>query len=281
MRRLALALLAVAVAGGCSCQSVETCKAGQTTGAQPLTPTPDAGLLAYAHAHNDYEHPRPLEDALAAGFHSVEADVYYADGRFDVRHGALDGAKGTLEGLYLAPLQEKVTARGSVLGDGERFTLWIDFKDSDSRITEALRTLLAKYPMLSRADEAGITEGPVTIALTGDAGAKGRYADSPAPRFAFRDSNDFHPEDPPADLRWRYYALSWGTYVPWNGDGAPSAEAERRLGCLAANAHASGRKLRLYGAPDKPAVWEQQVRFGVDFIGTDKLEALSALLAGK
>ena len=29
-----------------------------------------------AHAHNDYEHARPLHDALARGFGSVEADIW-------------------------------------------------------------------------------------------------------------------------------------------------------------------------------------------------------------
>src|SRR5262249_1980163 len=38
--------------------------------AQPL-PTP----LIHAHAHNDYEHTRPLFDALDQGFCSVEADI--------------------------------------------------------------------------------------------------------------------------------------------------------------------------------------------------------------
>ncbi|MEU9588105.1 hypothetical protein AB0D70_32420, partial [Streptomyces werraensis] len=40
-------------------------------GAQPLP---------RAHAHNDYEHDRPLLDALDHGFTSVEADIYLVDG---------------------------------------------------------------------------------------------------------------------------------------------------------------------------------------------------------
>src|SRR5712692_10174041 len=32
--------------------------------------------LKHAHAHNDYEHKRPLLDALDHGFCSVEADVF-------------------------------------------------------------------------------------------------------------------------------------------------------------------------------------------------------------
>lgn len=45
---------------------------------------PDRGAeaepLAQAHAHNDYEHTRPLHDALDHSFTSVEADVWLVDG---------------------------------------------------------------------------------------------------------------------------------------------------------------------------------------------------------
>src|SRR5262245_58578952 len=46
------------------------------------TPAADAPTtpLRQAHAHNDYEHPRPLFDALDQGFCSVEADIYLVDG---------------------------------------------------------------------------------------------------------------------------------------------------------------------------------------------------------
>ncbi|NVJ48512.1 MAG: hypothetical protein HWE07_15355, partial [Cytophagia bacterium] len=42
--------------------------------------------LPRAHAHNDYEHERPLFDALENGFTSVEADVYLIDGELYVYH---------------------------------------------------------------------------------------------------------------------------------------------------------------------------------------------------
>ena len=42
----------------------------------PSTAAPGAVIpLARAHAHNDYLHPRPMLDALDAGFTSVEADI--------------------------------------------------------------------------------------------------------------------------------------------------------------------------------------------------------------
>jgi hypothetical protein len=38
-----------------------------------------AAPLRHAHAHNDYQHKRPLLDALDQGFGSVESDVFLDD----------------------------------------------------------------------------------------------------------------------------------------------------------------------------------------------------------
>ena len=42
--------------------------------------------LERAHSHNDYSRPRPLLDALDAGFCSVEADIFLVDGELLVAH---------------------------------------------------------------------------------------------------------------------------------------------------------------------------------------------------
>ncbi|CAN5909544.1 hypothetical protein BH11GEM2_BH11GEM2_29360 [soil metagenome] len=42
--------------------------------------------LEHAHAHNDYEHTRPLAEALEHGFTSVEADIWLVDGQLLVAH---------------------------------------------------------------------------------------------------------------------------------------------------------------------------------------------------
>ena len=64
--------------------------------------------LPAAHAHNDYLHKRPLLDALAQGFCSVEADIFLVDGALLVAHerASLDKRK-TLKALYLDPLLER------------------------------------------------------------------------------------------------------------------------------------------------------------------------------
>jgi len=271
---LPLVALLLAACGG---PQPEVCFEDQEPSPSPAQPRGEAGLLPYAHAHNDYEHPRPLEDALAARFYSVEADVYFASGRFEVSHFGW-GSKGTLEALYLAPLQERVNAQGSVHGDGIPFTLWIDLKDSDSRLVEQLEALFARFDML----QPGVGEGsiaPVRIALTGHAAMKESFADATSLAAVTRDSNTFSLEDPVAtDERWRAYALNWGKYLSWNGVGEMPADQRRRLNCLVENAHAKGRVLRLFATPDREEVWKASLEAGVDFIHTDHLEALSAFL---
>ena len=92
--------------------------------------------LPQAHAHNDYEHERPLLDALDHGFTSVEADIYLVDGQLLVGHDPEDlTPERTLQSLYLEPLRKRVLANGgNVYPSGKRsgkpteFQLLIDIK---------------------------------------------------------------------------------------------------------------------------------------------------------
>src|SRR5262249_51413181 len=69
--------------------------------------------LVRVHAHNDYEHKRPLFDALEHGFCSVEADIYLVDGQLLVAHQRNQvKSERTLQKLYLEPLRERVSKNG-------------------------------------------------------------------------------------------------------------------------------------------------------------------------
>src|SRR4029079_16192267 len=89
-------------------------------------PTP----LIHAHAHNDYEHARPLFDALDQGFCSVEADIYLVESKLLVAHERrMIKPERTLESLYLEPLRQRVKQKGGrVYPKGPEFTLLIDLK---------------------------------------------------------------------------------------------------------------------------------------------------------
>src|SRR4051812_35240043 len=77
------------------------------TGEVPVKP------LTNVHAHNDYEHTRPLFDALDNGFCSVEADIHLVDGKLLVAHDSKEVRPDrTLQSLYLDPLRKRAKQNG-------------------------------------------------------------------------------------------------------------------------------------------------------------------------
>src|SRR5689334_20191104 len=95
-RRRALTTLGAALAGAVALPATQALAGEQTHRPRPLW---------RAHAHNDYEHPRPLFDALDHRFGSVEADIFLVGDQLLIGHTVddLDPSR-TLESLYLDPL---------------------------------------------------------------------------------------------------------------------------------------------------------------------------------
>jgi len=253
-------------------------------GCKPTLPDVDAGPPvnpSYKHAHNDYEHPRPLFDALDLGFESVEADVYLDGTDLGVSHSGPPFV-GSLKALYLDPLAARVTQNGgSVHGDGKPFFLWIDLKDGRQALQDALAAQLDAVPVLTRFDDAGeAAPGAVTVILTGNAGAKKALVDRPAPRPYTRDSNDYSPMDAPGDGKWSAYAVTYFAFMQWDGTGGAIPRTQlRQLENLVNGAHALGRRIRIYASPETPDYWRAAKAAHLDFIGTDDLAGLAATMA--
>jgi hypothetical protein len=268
-RKLVTVFLGLAVSGGLGCGArPEACREGQVATPVPAQRHAQAGHHLRAHAHNDYEHERPLLDALGHRFYSVEADLYLNDGKLAVSHLNLPWEdKHALEQLYLEPLQAP-------------FTLWLDLKQGSRELVDTLHAVLEKYPMLTRIDGDAVHPGAVTVVLTGDARGKADFVSRYPQRRAVRDSNDYSPEDPPADSAWGYYALKWSDYLESSGTGALDESQRARLACIIENAHAQGRKVRFFGAPNHPDAWRVALEYGVDFLGADDLQGLETFLEG-
>src|SRR5437660_6077230 len=117
--------------------------AAAPAGGQPAWVTP----LRRAHAHNDYEHKRPLFDALEQGFCSVEADIYLVDGKLLVAHNFTQvKPERTLQALYLDPLRAQIKQNGGrVYAGGPQVTLLIDLKTKWQTIYPVLRSVLKDY----------------------------------------------------------------------------------------------------------------------------------------
>ncbi len=240
----------------------------------------DEPAVSLKHAHNDYEHPRPLHDALEHGFQSVEADVWLDGTGVGVSH---DGApfKGSLDALYLTPLEELVTANGgSVHGDGQPFFLWLDLKDGSEQHQATLAQRLAARSFLTTFNDDGVeSEGAVTVLLTGHDTAKKALADRTAPRPYARDSNSYKPDDAAADGKWRAYAVPYFGFFTWNGQGDMPESEVRQLRNLVNGAHRNGRIIRIYASPETPAYWRAAKEAGLDFIGTDDLAGLDEVVS--
>ncbi|GAA2887392.1 hypothetical protein GCM10020220_092030 [Nonomuraea rubra] len=119
-----------------------------TAGALLLTAVPASATavepLPRAHAHNDYEHERPLLDALDHGFTSVEADIYLVDGELRVGHDPEDLRPGrTLQSLYLDPLAQRVRHGSVYPRSRQQLQLLVDIKNKQPRPAPA--TILANH----------------------------------------------------------------------------------------------------------------------------------------
>lgn len=235
-----------------------------------------------AHAHNDYEHARPLHDALARGFGSVEADIWLVDGALLVAHDrkALRPER-TLQALYLDPLRERARALGGRVQPGrDGFTLLVDVKSAAGPTYAALHAVLAGYAeLLTEFRGVARTARAVTVIISGNRDEAALRAQTV--RFAALDGRKVHLDsDAPAELV-PWISENWRTLSTWNWAGPMPAEVRTTLGDWVAKAHARGRLLRFWNVPDTPVVWAQLADAGVDIIGADDLGALQAFVSAR
>jgi hypothetical protein len=241
---------------------------------------------AAAHAHNDYEHDRPLYDALGHGFTSVEADVWLVDGELLVAHDAVDlDPDRTLEGLYLQPLKEIVRGKGRSVYPGWDGTLQllIDIKTEGESTYAAIEHALGEYEELFvRYIDGDVKRGPVEAVISGNRPLATMAAATE--RLSFYDGRTSNLYSGiPASLM-PLVSDNWANLFTWRGVG-PMPEAERALLHDAVGyAHAQGYRVRFWNTPDTPghardAIWTELLAAGVDHINTDDLAGLDAFLA--
>lgn len=228
-----------------------------------------------AHAHNDYQHARPLLDALDHGFTSVEADVWLIDGQLLVAHDREQARpERTLEALYLRPLEERAHALHGL-------QLLVDIKSEAEPTYRALHAALAAHSgMLTSYAQGRTRVAAVSVVVSGNRPRALMLAQ--ALRYAAYDGrlNELN-----LSLSAEFMPLvsdNWSDHFTWRGSG-PQPEAERaKLQRLVREVHAQARRLRFWGTPETPpareAVWQQLRAAGVDYINSDDLSGLQAWL---
>jgi glycerophosphoryl diester phosphodiesterase len=238
--------------------------------------------LVHAHAHNDYEHKRPLLDALDHGFCSVEADVHLVDGQLLVAHNRFQVKPGrTLQALYLDPLRERVKQNGGrVYPAGPEFTLLVELKSDWHTSYPVLRNILKQYAGMLTTFQVGAPEtNAIRVIITGNR-AKEMFAGE-AIRYASMDGDlaDLDSGAPANVIPW--ISSNWGQSFKWRGSGAIPEADQRKLKAIVAKAHQQGRRVRFWGAPDQPVFWAEMLANGVDLINTDDLDGAKKFLLNK
>lgn len=235
-----------------------------------------------AYAHNDYENARPLTDALTLGFRGAEADVFLVDGVMRVGHDRRAArAGGSLEALYLAPLQALVARCGQLTADGRPFFLALELKEASAVAHDSLVALLGRYRELLEASPPASHGAPaLDVVLVG-------WHPSTAPVASAADAlvgwqrriaNAGGSQPTPPDARVRLLSLDYGkTMGRW---WVTAAGRRRWLAWLrAVKASAPDRVLRVHNVPVDGRIYAALLATGVDLIGTKQLSETARLLA--
>jgi len=233
-----------------------------------------------AHAHNDYVHTRPLQDALDCNFKSFEADVFSIDDSLFVAHDFEDIKPGrTLRQLYLEPIKNKIKKNnGSVYGNGEEVILFIDIKDEGLKTYKLLHEILSAYKNEVSVYKNGVkTKKSIMVVVSGNRPFDFMQAQSI--RYAGYDGRmkNLDSDIPPTLMP--IVSDNWANYFKWNGLGEIPNDERKKLHDRADKAKSKGYILRFWNTPNptneqRNAIWTELQDAGVGLIGTDHLKEL-------
>jgi len=232
--------------------------------------------LTRAHAHNDYLHEHPLADALSHGFWSVEADVWLTNGVLLVAHDFdKTSPDRTLQKLYLDPLRAFVKTNA---GPGApSLTLLIDVKSEAESTYTALREVLKNYADILTKFESNRLETNAVIAIISGNRAEAMMAADKV-RFAAIDGRLPDLERNPPVALVPLVSDNWTKQFRWRGAGPLPDNERANLRSMVQRAHAQGRRLRLWAAPDNVNGWRELRDAGVDLLNTDRLAEMEEFL---
>lgn len=234
------------------------------------------GQVLNAHAHNDYEHERPLFLALAHGFMSVEVDIHVIADKIYVAHDHPSSLTSTpkLEQLYLKPLKSHIDKNDGCVYPNYHgfFYLMIDIKTAAEHSYPVLMDLLDNYSSIisivkGKSEEAN---KPVKVLLSGNRPVELLMSDEL--KYAGIDGRPHELDERYPNYFMPLISENYQAYLSWNGTGTPDDEELENLINMIDAAHRQNKKVRLWAAPDNPAAWELLISLGIDLINTDRIK---------
>lgn len=238
--------------------------------------------MVQGHAHNDYRHGRPLLDALAYGFTSIEVDIILRDGDLFVAHAVeeIDPLR-TLRGLYLDPLRERASRNGGpIYPGGPQVMLLIDVKSDAATTYRKLDGVLAEYSdvFTSFGPDGSRSDKGVLAVISGNRPAVSLMAAQTVRYAAYDGRLEDLDSDAPPDLM-PLISDRWTQHFKWMGVGTMPKEEQDRLHRIVQLSHTKRRRVRFWATADnqscrRNALWSALISAGVDLINTDDLGGL-------
>ncbi|SEB04690.1 alkaline phosphatase [Pedobacter hartonius] len=231
------------------------------------------------HSHNDYAQPIPFFSAYHSQMNSIEADVFLTGNELFVAHEFDQIVPGkTLKSVYLEPLYKLYKKNGNqpYLREERSLELVIDIKENYAQVIPVLIRQLQPYKDMI---DPSVSKKPVKIVLSGDMPAPELYKNYPSylsfdgrPGIAYT-----------AEQLKRVAMISddMHSYTEWNGKGTPAVADTLKLLKVVADAHRMKKPFRFWATQDSYNTWIELENLGVDWIGTDHPEILSAFYASR
>lgn len=227
------------------------------------------------HSHNDYKQTVPFYQAYSQKVYSIEADLFYKDKEFYVAHEEDEiEREATFDALYLNPVVSLFRQNeGRAWKDSdEQMQLLVEIKSGNTDdFLKALEKKLGKYPEVFNPE---VNPHAVRIVITGNVPrpeAFGKYASYIL--FDGELSKDYTADQL---KRVGLFSTNFRDLSKWNGKGSLVKEDKQRVTAAIEKAHAQGKQIRFWGAPDGMTAWNTFYMMGVDYINTDKVERCTA-----
>jgi alkaline phosphatase len=226
----------------------------------------------HGHSHNDYNQNIPFLQAYYAGMGSIEADVFFYNGKLYVAHNREDiSEERTLDNLYLKPLASLFRQHGNrpYADTAQTLQLVVDIKEDHTHvIAELIRELTPYLSVFNNPSN----KWAVKLVLSGDMPNPARFDSYPS--FIYFDGR---PNITYTTKELKHIAMisdDLGNYTRWNGKGTPTPPDSAKLQSLINAAHAVHKPFRFWATQDSPNTWIELKKLGADWINTDHPQAL-------
>lgn len=224
------------------------------------------------HSHNDYRQLVPFYQAYSQQVTSIEADLFYKDGKLLIGHDLEDlTADATFDDMYVQPLVKLFKLNGGKAwrNSNEILTLVVELKSSTEPTLGAVVKLLEKYPEVFNPAK---NANAVKVVITGNVPSPENF--KKYPKFISFDGvfREYSAEELE---RVAMVSVPFYEYARWNGKGAMTAPQKVAVQKAIYDAHQLKKPIRFWASPDGVTAWNTLHHMGVDIINTDRVEACS------